>query len=787
MAFFIAPWRSLAFLMLFPALLFAQDSIELRQAFLDLSNPSVAMDLSAHPDDEDGSTLAYLRMKLGVRTYSVLFTRGEGGQNEKGPELYEKLGVLRSRETEEAGKILGTEVQFLNFKDFGFSKTSTETFQKWGGTREVLRRLVYVIRKYKPDVVFTNHNTIDGHGNHQAVAITAIAAFDAAADSTCFPEQLREPGIALWQPRKIFFRAGWRADQPADVYCPILDTNALRGVSYVDIASEALRKHRTQGMERANLRNWARSRTAYKLMRENSLYDMDSTSFFSGIDIWRDPSIAPLRALSGQLAEWHFGMSRDSLIQGASSVLRQLESIGATSGRSPFLQRIVTQWRVEIERIVALQCGVQASIVLADSVIVGGQEVKCDLRMASRECSVSDVRVRFMLPHGWSVNRQAVALTQAAAEAATDGYAMHVGADAVPTLPREVAQYSSLERHQDVIARIDYLLNGKPMTTEVSPIFDVAPAQWLSVTPGVAGYMPGRSGKEFSFAWQLTSFALHGESGLVTAHVPHGWKATRSRFDARNEDDTASGRIEIEPPPGVKPGVYDLRFAGAHGSASVPVNVFDVKVAQKINLGIITSYDNTLEAAAGELHVPYQLLSDNDIEKGDLARFTTIIIDIRAYLVREGLKKFNNRLLDYVREGGNLVVMYQRDQEWKPEYAPFPFQITRKRITIEEAPVTILTPEHPLMSTPNRIGDRDWEGWTQERGLYFPGNVAPEYTRLLSSSDPDEEPLTTGYLVAKVGKGSYIYTSYVWYRELKEANPGAFRCFANMISYSTTR
>ena len=129
-------------------------------------------------------------MKYGVTTYSVLFTRGEGGQNEKGPELYEELGVIRSGETREAGSILGTNVVFLNFKDFGFSKTGSEALRIWGGQMEVLRRLVYAIRRYKPDVLFTNHNTIDGHGQHQAVAITAIAAFDAAADSTMFPEQL---------------------------------------------------------------------------------------------------------------------------------------------------------------------------------------------------------------------------------------------------------------------------------------------------------------------------------------------------------------------------------------------------------------------------------------------------------------------------------------------------------------------------------------------------------------------------------------------------------------------
>ncbi len=782
-----SPCRFITLLFFLHAAAIAQNSIDLQQAFLDLSNPSVAMDLSAHPDDEDGSTLAYLRMRLGVHTYSVLFTRGEGGQNEKGPELYEKLGVLRSEETEEAGEILGTEVRFLNFMDFGYSKTSTETFQKWGGSREVLRRLVYVIRKYKPDILFTTHSTIDGHGNHQAVAITSIAAFDAAADSAFFPEQLRIPGITLWQPRKLFFRVGGRFEQNADVYNPILDTDQVRGVAYLDIASEALRKHRTQGMERANLRNFTRGRSMYKLMRENSLYEMDSTSFFSGIDFWRDPSTLPLHSVSAQLSRWHYGMARDSLLRSASSVLLQLDSLEGSAHNSPLSLRMEQHWRDEIERIVALSCGVEASLAMKDSVLVARQAVDCDLRLTSSDCTVSGLRVRFALPRGWSMNERTVAPSPSGTRGMNRTFTMHVGKDVLPTLPKEIAQYHSLERYQDVTAYVSYLLNGMPVSFHISPAFEVAPPEWLSVSPEDAGYLPARSGGDLTFSWKLTNFMPRGVSGSVVSEAPAGWKTTQGRFEITKENDTASGQILVRPSQNVKPGEYALRFSTTQASASVPVSVFDVKVAQGVRLGIVTSYDNTLEAASNELHVPYELVSDSVIEHGTLGRFTSLIIDIRAYLVRDALKKFNNRLLDYVRDGGNLIVMYQRDQEWKPEYAPYSFQITRKRVTVEEAPITMLEPDHPLLSMPNRIGEPDWKGWKQERGVYFPGKVAPEYTRLLSTSDPDEEPLTTGYLVAPVGKGSYIYSSFVWYRELKEENPGAFRCFANMISYSSTR
>ena len=243
----------------------SETCIEPGQAFRDLGHDGVVMNLSAHPDDEDGATLAYYRMKLGAKTYSVLFTRGEGGQNETGPELYEELGVLRTAETEEAGRVLGAEVRFLNLHDFGYSKTATETFRFWGGSLEVVRRLVYMIRATKPDIIFTNHNTIDGHGHHQAVANAAIAAFDAASDSTVFPEQAARLGI--WQPRKLFFRVWGEGKMEPDVSHDVLATDALRGATYIDIAQKALQKHKTQGMERISLRDFVGEKTEYRLVR----------------------------------------------------------------------------------------------------------------------------------------------------------------------------------------------------------------------------------------------------------------------------------------------------------------------------------------------------------------------------------------------------------------------------------------------------------------------------------------------------------------------------------------
>lgn len=775
--------RSLLWLSLFSGTLFSQTrNIDLHQAFLDLSNDAVIMDLSAHPDDEDGATLAYYRMKYGVKTYSVLFTRGEGGQNEIGPELYEDLGVIRSQETRRAGKILGTQVIFLDFMDFGFSKTATETFQIWGGQTEVLRRLVYVIRKYKPDILFTNHNTIDGHGNHQAVAITAIAAFDAAADSTMFPEQLKEPGVSLWQPRKLFFRSFGRMGGLYDVAIPVGDSDAVRGTTYLDLATLALRQHRTQGMERANLRAWTHGRTLYKLMRSNSIYDRDTTSFFSGIDLWRDPSIAGLRSLRDRISTIVPDLPRGTLLRDASACEKAIGAQRTVYARNPLGSRLLDHWSRTLRRIVALSCGISMTAHMRDTIVVPGAQSECIVSVAPGECTIVPTRWSLDVPTGWSWSARRADSPSAGHSGLEEQFRVNLAPHAEPTVPREVYQYQSLFRNQDIVAHLQCTVNGEPFTFSTPVPFDVAPPQTIRLSANSMAYIPGRTHTPLPVRWMLHNWEPATYSGPVDVADTLGWHAKPVTVSVGGNGVSDTGVIFLDPPAKVIPGDYTVPVQSAHARALLAVHVFDARVRPGVHVGIIESYDNTLEEAMTLLNVSASQIDDATLREGDLSQYSSIIVDIRAYLVRNALKEANARLLDYVRNGGTLIVMYQKDQEWKPDYAPYPFAISHRRVTREDAPVTILAKDDPLMTTPNRIGPSDWLNWKQERGLYFPAEVPKEYVRILSCSDPDEEPLTTGYLRAAYGKGEYVYTSYVWYRELKEGNPGAFRCFANMIS-----
>lgn len=760
----------------------AQDDAEIRQALRVLSHDGVLMNLSAHPDDEDGASLALYRMRYGVRTSSVLFTRGEGGQNEKGPELYEELGVLRSMETESAGRILGTEVHFLNLLDFGYSKTASEAFRKWGGQEEVLRRLVYVIRKLKPDVIFTNHNTIDGHGHHQAVAITALAAFDAAADSSYFPEQLREPGVTLWQPRKLFFRAFGRFEPAADVSNAINDTDRARGATYLDIAAEALHEHRTQGLDRANLRAFTRGKSLYRLVRTNSLYDQDSTDFFSGINFFHDPTTIRLLPVRAAIDLLHPSMSSDSMLAIVSAVFAACDSVRATGRLSVLANRMIGHWEEEAGGLAAVLCGVQARINLRDSVVVRRQRIPCELVVQSHGCTLGAVRWSFSLPQGWTMEEEGGSAPETMRELDRRSYTLTVGEGAQPTLPKTVTQYRSLERREELTGHVSMTLNGRRIVLGVRPRIEVAPEQLIEVTPRSAGVLRTRVRSGVVLDYAIRNYFPHKTAGRIGLKVPAGWIADNAAFVIEKEDSVARGRLTVRPPDGVTPGEYVIHVRTELASEPVVISVIDAAVAPGVTLGIVKSFDTTLESAAATLGLDYALVTDDDLAHGNLGRFSTIVIDIRAYLVREALRNNNGRLLDYVRRGGNLVVMYQREAEWKPEYAPAPFQITRRRVCDEEVPVRILAPEHPLLTVPNKIGESDWRGWKQERAVYVPGNVPADYVQLLSTGDPDEPPLSTAYLAARAGEGTYIYTSFVWYRQLKDGNAGAFRCFANMLS-----
>jgi hypothetical protein len=311
---------------------------------------------------------------------------------------------------------------------------------------------------------------------------------------------------------------------------------------------------------------------------------------------------------------------------------------------------------------------------------------------------------------------------------------------------------------------------------EVPVPISVAPQQTLTVEPEVSRFK--ERGNEFQFA--VRNYFNNKTAGRIELDLPKGWTATSAEFIIDKEDGVAKGKLTVYPDRNSPDGDYPIVLRAHAATDTATVRKFGVRLARDPIVGVIKSYDNTVESALQELGTKFKLLDEKDLQ-GDLQRYTSVIVDIRAYLVREDLIRNNARLLEYVKNGGNLIVMYQKDFEWKSEYAPFPLKISRLRVVDETAPIRVLVADHPLFNFPNKISSSDWDGWVQERGLYFPSEYSKDYLELLSCNDPDERPLKGGYLIAHYGKGTYIYTSYVWYRQWKEVHPGALRNLANMI------
>jgi LmbE family N-acetylglucosaminyl deacetylase len=716
--------------------------IALRQAVLDLSTDLRLMCVAAHPDDEDPATLAKYRKKYGYHMIAVIATRGEGGQNEIGPELYNELGVIRTREMMRAAAITGAELHFLNLPEFGFSKSPDETFAIWGRD-ETVRRLVRVIRKTRPDVIISNHGRQEDHGHHQAVGIALQEAFDAAGDPTQYSE-LAQEGLDPWQPQRLYLRS-WDPT-PNSVTIDFNELDSARGKTYAEMAAAALDEHDSQGMQ-----------------------------FF--ID----------RYLSGTI-QAHYVLTKEKPHSDAVG-----EPVDASRGvLFAGLQdrNSLDSQRARRNRVAILQDELQLEVEPGDLRVIPGQTVSISASLTDFGTPETQ-SVRFRIePRPWS-KIEPPGDTVARMDGETT-----VSATLSVAIPAETAITTPLADHLfdahfmapqfDVVAEAtagtDVLELRIPVTLEVARPVELAFAGGpYLVRRGVDTHC--------TFNVLLTNNTPGPYSGAVVFSMSSGFIIDQQRaefsFDAEGDQKiipvTAVVGENLEPRDYILNGMVEGEREPHFGLA----RMVDVQIPEGLNVGVVQSYDDTFMKALDRLGIPHVALSIKDFSPARLDTFTTIIVDIRAYLVRPDLVANNQALLDYANRGGSVLVMYQKTQEWKPEYAPYPIQVSRNRVTVEETPVTLLAPDHPLLTTPNTIADEDWSGWIQERGLYFPDHWAEQYTPLVACSDPGEDIPPGSLLYANVGDGDYLYCALGLYRQIRELHPGALRLFANMLALGT--
>jgi LmbE family N-acetylglucosaminyl deacetylase len=794
----------------------AMDAAEIRLALKKLNTVGSVLYVAAHPDDENTAFLAWGAKGELVETAYLAITRGDGGQNLIGPESAELLGLLRTEELLAARRIDGARQFFTRAIDFGYSKSPEESLAIWD-REKVLSDVVRVIRTFRPDVVVNRFPTTGegGHGHHTASAILSVEAFEAAGDPNRFPDQIVE-GLRPWRPRRLFFNAfRFRADQPrtappGSIPVDLGGYNALLGRSYTEIAARARTMHKSQGFGSAERRGTFLN--DFVLLKG----DRPGRGLFDGIDLtWARVPGSGMAA--GLLAEAERTYREDDPAASLPVLLKAWRALGALP-ESPMRDQKLR----ELLEVIRSCAGIWVEAVASEPEATPGSAVKVSTMILNRSSvpmSLETVDVTDAPPApGGELKfneplRSDVTMRVPPEQPLSNPYwlrephgkGLYTVADpsliGMPEAPpafvarfRVAAGGETLTFSTPVVTRTTDRVRG-----EVYAAFDVVPP--VTATFGESAYaFAGPAPKTVTVA--LRSFAA--ATGTLRLGADGGWKIAPAEIPISfgNRDEERTVTVTVTPPP--LPAAATLRAVAVVGGREWSRSLVRVDYPHILRQTVLPPAEAKLlrldiTAVSGEIgyimgpgdRVPdalrqigygVTLLSDDDLESVDLSRFGTIVAGIRAFNTRPRLRTLHAKLMAYVERGGALVVQYDTTAGLVThEIGPWPFTISHDRVTVEEAPVTFTDPASPLLRDPNRIGPADFDGWVQERGLYFAGSWDPRYATPLSMNDPGEAPKNGSLLFARYGKGTFVYTGLAFFRQLPAGVPGAYRLFVNLI------
>ena len=846
---------------------------------------------TAHPDDEDNGLLVMLSRGRGLRTALLTVTRGDGGQNEIGPELFEAIGILRTEELMAMHRFDGVEQYFTRAYEFGYSFSVEETLAKWG-EEEILEDIVRIIRTFRPDVMVMLPPRGGGGGqHHQTSGLLTAEAFRAAADPNRFPEQIAA-GLRPWQPLKLYSRTrmGFGPRQPQlqedeDVHLVELDTghyDPILGRSYYQMGLEARSNHKCQGMRQ--LRAFPGSRQSVWRLEDNVIDIADAESdLFDGVDT----GLARLEAfVAGEGERGQFvGLALNALqreVDAATDAfdanepwktvpalrrgLEAVRKLRAEIASSDLLEsaRYELEHRLapkehDFETALALAHGIGFDPIADRGEVTRGSKLNVDVRVTNRSPQPIELQsIEIGTPAGWSAaeikkvgekdgeDRDAfpdipASLIDNAALSAP--YEVTVAPDAAydrpywgrgdPTIDRfELNQpadfglpwsppalfatitFRSGNTNVSIERPVQYRYEGRWVGSEKQKIVSVLPLVSVTVAPSVVVFPSGADDKTRPVSVNAVYKGTVAAGGTLQVEVPSGWSVEPSEaaLSFERENVAVSVRFHITPPDNIASGTYIVKaVARVNGEefregvqtiayhhiqtrylyhpAQATVQALDLSIAP-VKVGYVVGVGDEIPAAIRQLGAELTFLQTEDLAEGDLSQYDVIMTGVRAYLAREDLRSYNQRLLDYVSEGGTLLVQYNKFEFNAAEWGPYPKKVSRNRVTVEQAPIDILVPEHPVFNTPNRITEDDWGGWVQERGLYFLDPEGdPRYTELLASEDPLEynAGVKTGMLVeAQYGEGRWIYIGLGFFRQLPAGVPSAYKLFANLLSLPKT-
>ena len=813
----------------------AKDAAELRLALRRLGVVGGALYVAAHPDDENTAMLAWLANERLLRTAYLSVTRGDGGQNLIGDETGALLGVIRTHELLQARRIDGAEQMFTRAIDFGYSKSPEETLRIWG-REAVLGDVVWAIRRFQPDVVVTRFPTTGegGHGHHTASAILAEEAFAAAGDPTKYPEQLQH--VSVWKPKRIFWnRFSWgRQPDPNDpalaksLRVDLGAYNPLLGRAYTEIAAESRSQHKSQGFgsaeRRGSLLNFYEPRGG----------DPATVDLFEGIDTsWsRYPggeSVGSILKKAADTFDPNQPANTVPLLIDALNALARLRAAPEWSDqRKPWLETK----EQDILNAIRDAAGIAIDVAAADSTVTPAGELPVSVTVVNRSdypFRLSMVGSLFASPSkapGVPLENNKPVKTDLVLKV-PQGYAysqpywlardprsqglFHVAAQTLigrPDNETEIPIRVTLDdpKTNTLVFTVPAVFRWTdPVKGEQIRDVDVVPP--VSVKLGSNVYIfPDAKPKPVT-VWLRSYGATEGKLWLL---MPEGWKSEPplAQIKMSGKGDETRATFTVTPPAGESTAAIRAEFAtgGDNGGWGVLTGIVDIDYphipAQRIlgpaaakvvradikkrgtRVGYIMGSGDDVPNILRQVGYEVTLLTDADLDRGDFASYDAIVTGVRAYNTRTRLRLAHEKLMQYVENGGTMVVQYNTSggDLTVPAPGPFPFKISRDRVTVEEAPVKLLAATHPVLTAPNKITEADFQGWVQERGLYFTSDWDPRYTTVLASNDPGEPEKPGGQLVARHGKGTFIYTSYAWWRQLPAGVPGAIKAFVNLVS-----
>lgn len=799
---------------------------EIHQAVKKLNFLGSVLYLAAHPDDENTRLISYMSNHVKARTAYLSLTRGDGGQNLIGPELRELLGVIRTQELLAARRTDGGEQRFTRANDFGYSKHPDETLAIWN-KNEVLSDVVLAIRQFKPDIIinrFDHRSPGTTHGHHTSSAMLSVEAFDLANDKNAYPEQVKQYGT--WQPKREFFNTSWWFYGSEEKFEEADKTNLLNfdigvyypalGVSNNEIAALASSQHLCQGFGRLSQRG---SQTEYIELIKGDL-PKDKSNIFDGINTtWT-------RVKGGEQIETILkNVETNFNFENPAAHLDQL-----LQARQLILAIDSPQWKdqkiKEINKIIEACAGLYLEASANTPTASTGQIIDIDIEALNR----SNATIKL---DSYTISNNSINSNYGKLLKANDKQVLKekitIANSLQPTAPYWLNQKGSLGMYKvedkNLIGKpetpraitIDFHLNingfpftvtkdlvyrySKPDKGELYRPFEIIPEASAKINQKVIIFENDQQ-KEIPVTVQAGKDNLEG---YITIAHPNGWSVfpEKQKIAIANKGQEQTFIFTIIPPKNQSEGLISpivtigdktytkelveinyehIPFQTVLLPSESKIVRLDIKKRGE-NIAYIEGAGDVVPESLQQIGYNVMILKPEDITPERLSAFDAVVVGIRAYNIVEALKFKQEILFDFVDKGGNMVVQYNTNRGIKVDnIAPFDLQLSRDRVTDENAEVTLLAPNHEVLNFPNKITTKDFEGWTQERGLYFPDQWSSDFTPILSMHDKDETAKTGSLLVAKHGKGYYIYTGLSFFREFPVGVSGAYRLFANMLS-----